>query len=107
MKVIFIMNAINTANVSVEDLSTHLHSYLTKVKQGKEFLILDNQQIVAYLVPNTANTEKEKALARLNAAKGTALTPSFNTGFDTDGFDNSGLDVNTDTNQWTADAHNL
>ena len=80
----------NTVNVT--ELRQHLPGYLKQVQAGEEIAITLHGRIIARLVPGCIENEREVALNRLKALRGTVIAGDIL----------EPLDL-----EWTGDADNL
>lgn len=80
----------NTVNVT--ELRQHLPGYLKQVQAGEEIAISLHGRIIACLVPSCIENEREAALNRLKALRGTVIAGDIL----------EPLDL-----EWTGDADNL
>lgn len=60
-------------SVNVTELRQHLPDYLKQVQQGEEIAITSHGKTIARLVPDKKDAEREAALKRLEALRGTMI----------------------------------
>ncbi len=69
----YVQNKLNMTSVNVTELRQHLPDYLKQVQQGEEIAITSHGKTIARLVPDKKDTEREAALKRLEALRGTMI----------------------------------
>lgn len=77
---------------NVTELRQHLPNYLKQVQQGEEIVITSHGKILARLVPDKQESEREAALKRLEALRGTVIVGDIMAPLD---------------EEWTGDVNNL
>jgi len=60
-------------SVNVTELRQHLPDYLKQVQQGEEIAITSHGKTIARLIPDKQESEREAALKRLEALRGTVI----------------------------------
>ena len=65
---VYAMSAIN-----VTELRQHLPAYLKQVQQGEEIAVTLHGQVIARLVPDRQDSERDTARKRLEALRGTVI----------------------------------
>jgi prevent-host-death family protein len=79
-------------SVNVTELRQHLPDYLKQVQQGEEIAITLHGKTIARIVPDRKESEREAALKRLEALRGTVIVGDILAPLD---------------EEWTGDADNL
>jgi prevent-host-death family protein len=79
-------------SVNVTELRQHLPDYLKQVQQGEEIAITLHGKTIARIVPDRKESEREAALKRLEALRGTMIVGDILAPLD---------------EAWTGDADNL
>ncbi len=62
------------ASVNVTELRQHLPEYLKQVQEGEEIVITLHGKIIARIVPDRQENEREMALNRLKLLQGTVIS---------------------------------
>lgn len=60
-------------SINVTELRQHLPDYLRQVQQGEEIAITLHGKTIARLVPDKPESQREAALKRLEALRGTVI----------------------------------
>ncbi|MEI6069608.1 MAG: type II toxin-antitoxin system prevent-host-death family antitoxin [Spirochaetota bacterium] len=79
-------------SVNVTELRQHLPDYLKQVQQGEEIAITLHGKTIARIVPDRKESQREAALKRLEALRGTVIIGDILAPLD---------------EEWTGDADNL
>lgn len=79
-------------SVNVTELRQHLPDYLKQVQQGEEIEITLHGKTIARIVPDRKESQREAALKRLEALRGTVIVGDI---------------LATLDEEWTGDADNL
>jgi len=79
-------------SVNVTELRQHLPDYLKQVQQGEEIAITSHGKTIARLIPDKQESEREAALKRLEALRGTVIVGDIMAPLD---------------EEWTGDVDNL
>ena len=60
-------------SVNVTELRQHLPEYLKQVQAGEAIAITLHGKTIAHIIPDHAKSEREAALSRLDALRGTVI----------------------------------
>ena len=60
-------------SVNVTELRQHLPEYLKQVQAGEAIAITLHGKTIAHIIPDQAKSEREAALSRLDALRGTVI----------------------------------
>ncbi len=61
-------------SINITELRQHLPEYLKQVQAGEEVVITVHGKAIARIVPDRRESERDAALKRLDALRGTVIT---------------------------------